>query len=387
MKKTFTSLFLFLFTSFVFEISAQIIYVDSSAIAGGNGMTWDNAFNNLQSALAVAEENDIIWVAEGTYSPDSINGDPASTFLIDKNLQLYGGFTGEEETLADRENPIDHPTILSGDLNGDDQDDDFMNFKSDNVHTVVRITSSTTNATLLDGFIIRGGHADGAGPTGENGGGIYSDGTPAIRNCTFEQNYAMVWGGGIAQFDYSGSTVILDNCHFNNNSAEGGMGCISLSPFLISKPVRLEGISIIVALVLGSALAIADPYGGTVQNCTFEDNLAYYGTAILVWRREPNDPGNVLVEILDCAFNNNTSYGPIDDIGSTIMHLVTNGMNSSYVVKGCTFNGNNSAVGGAITLNYNPVSTNASMLIDSCDFTLNTSQGKGRSDLCPIGWR
>ncbi len=367
MKGIFISCFFFLFSCLFFEISAQI-YVNHSANGGNNGTSWTDAYTKLQDALTNADADDEIRVAQGTYTPGDT---PAATFLIDKNLHLFGGY----DASTNSRDPELYETILSGDLNGDDVDDDFVNFKSDNAHTVVRITSSTTDATLLDGFTIQGGHADGVGPTDENGGGIYSDGTPTIRNCTFEQNYALVWGGGIAQFDYSGSTFILEHCHFNNNnSGETGMALVILESLFDIQACTFTGNIDLVGSPTTKTLTIGDPYGGTIRNCTFENNRSAHTPGLFVWRREPNDPGDVLVEILDCVFNNNTATGPIDNIAVANMYLVTNGTNSSYVVKRCTFNGNNSTVGGAISLNYNPVSTNASMLIDSCEFTMNTAQ-------------
>jgi photosystem II stability/assembly factor-like uncharacterized protein len=356
------------------ETQTGRIYVNQNAVGSNDGSSWFDAYTDLQVALDSAEAGDEIWVAEGTYLPGD---DPASTFLIDKNLKLYGGFAGTECYLSER-NIEAYLTILSGDLNGDDVNDDFVNFKSDNTHTVVRITSSVTDATLLDGFIIRGGHANGVGQTSENGGGIYSDGTPTIRNCTFEQNYALVWGGAVAQFDYSGSTVIFDNCHFNNNnSGESGLAIVIIESLFDIRFCTFTGNIDYVDSPIGTTLFIADPYGGTVRNCTFENNQSAFAPGLLVWRRQDNDPGNVLVEILDCEFNNNTATGPNDDIAVANMHLVTNGMNSDFVVKRCTFSGNNGSFAGAISLNYNPISTNSSMLIDSCEFTLNTSQGIG----------
>ena len=50
------------------------IKVDVDAAAGGDGLTWATAFNDLQVALdtAAASEcvNPVFWVAEGTYAPD-----------------------------------------------------------------------------------------------------------------------------------------------------------------------------------------------------------------------------------------------------------------------------------------------------------------------------
>ena len=281
------------------------IYVNENATGNYDGSSCWMPTPICRMLLNVAEEGDEIWVAEGTYLPGS---DPSATFLINHDIQLYGGFAGTEAMLSERDIEL-HPTILSGDVNGDDVDDDYTTGRQDNVNHILTIGPGTTTATLIDGFIIRNGHADGeADEMSQNGGGIYSTGTPAIRNCTFEQNYALVWGGAIAQSSHSGSTFILDNCHFNNNSAESGMAVFMLESLFEAQACTFTSNIDHSGPASGSALVILDPYGGTVRNCTFEDNQANYGTAITVWRRVgDNDPGDVVVEILDSEFNNNTA--------------------------------------------------------------------------------
>ena len=234
-------------------------YVDQNATGNNDGSSWADAYTDLQTALANAEEGDEIWVAAGTYLPGS---DPDETFLIDKDLQLYGGFAGTECTLSERVIEAS-PTILSGDVNGDDVADDFTVAREDNVNHILTIGSGTTTATLIDGFMIRNGHADGeADDMSKDGGGIYSTGTPAIRNCTFEQNYAMVNGGAMAQLNYSASTVVLDSCHFNNNSAEGGMAVYILESLFDIEACTFRRNVDHSGPFSGSTLGVLDPFGG-----------------------------------------------------------------------------------------------------------------------------
>ena len=71
---------------------------------------------------------------------------------------VYGGFIGNETTLAAREWK-NNKTILSGDFSNNDADFDsdiFTNI-SENAYTVVR-ASSLKVATRLDGFTISGGN-------------------------------------------------------------------------------------------------------------------------------------------------------------------------------------------------------------------------------------
>ena len=98
------------------------IYVKSDATGNNDGTSWDDAFTDLQDALATAPLGDQIWVATGTYLPGTAD---SSTFHLSYDLELYGGFAGTEGSIDDRDIE-NNPTILSGDLNGDDVDDDLL---------------------------------------------------------------------------------------------------------------------------------------------------------------------------------------------------------------------------------------------------------------------
>lgn len=92
----------------------RVIYVNGAREANGNGESWNTAYNNIQSALVEASNENQIWVAQGTYAPSITSGDTDSTFVMSKNnLYLYGGFKGDE-TSADERDPSLYLTVLSG---------------------------------------------------------------------------------------------------------------------------------------------------------------------------------------------------------------------------------------------------------------------------------
>lgn len=221
------------------------LYVDGVAAAGGNGNSWATAVNNLSTALTIARNcSNVteIWVKKGTYTPSAMPYTTSSTdsrdrsFYLLNNVGIYGGFTGTETTLAQR-NPGANPTILSGDIGtgGNTSDNCY--------HTLV--SSGNNNTAKLDGFIITGGNANGStsvtinglNMSQGNGGGLATySASPLISNCVFTGNNAND-GGGIYLY-YSSSSPTFTNCVMANNTASGSGGGIfsgfSTTPSIVS---------------------------------------------------------------------------------------------------------------------------------------------------------
>ena len=199
----------------------SIIYVDADATAGEEtGASWDDAYTDLQDALAAAGASDQIWVAEGTYVPTTTD-DRAVSFVINNGVKVYGGFVGNETALNQRD--IDeNVTILSGNIGADTQ--------ADNSYQVVNITDSPTS-TLIDGFTIAEGQADGDpgfSNRQDRGAGLFgrTNASATLQNLIIEDNFAAGDGGGI-YVDDTGLTV--DAVVFNNNSAGVNGGAIFAS--------------------------------------------------------------------------------------------------------------------------------------------------------------
>jgi len=74
------------------------IYIDAGASGANDGTSWVDAYNYLQDALAVAQDGNDIWVAEGTYKPDVNSakpggtGDDTAAFQLINGVAIYGGF-------------------------------------------------------------------------------------------------------------------------------------------------------------------------------------------------------------------------------------------------------------------------------------------------------
>ena len=238
------------------ETQGVILYVKPGA--NGNCTSWADACE-LQTALFNAVAGDQIWVAAGTYKPSSSNR--SATFQLKTGVAIYGGFPavgGEWET----RNWEINTTTLSGDIG-------ILNDNADNSYHVV--TGSGVDATtILDGFIVSNGYANGNEPN-HVGGGMYNSfySSPTLTNITFSDNIAGFEGGGMYNESYSSPR--LTNVTFSNNTAVHGGGIYNSwsSPTLTN--VTFSGNS---ADSSGGAMGLY--YGSpTLTNVTFSGNTAY----------------------------------------------------------------------------------------------------------------
>ncbi len=312
--------------------SQSVLFVNGEATGNNTGYNWQNAFTDLTDAIEAASEGDAIWVAAGTYLPGGDDPTPQSTFLIDKNIELYGGFSGVEETLNERDIEANE-TILSGDINGDDIDLDFFQNKEDNVWHVMFITEVVDNRTVIDGFTIRNGRALGADGEGDDrrGGGILTYGAPVVRNCQFIQNYAW-FGGGFYPRTNTASGFRLIDCSFKNNwgGSGGSMYMVSLTDGLIAGCLFEGGR----AQNSGGGIYIQSAEGEVVDT-EFRDNIAVEG------RGGATYVTGSTVEFTECQFNQNLS------LTSTAggIHF----QDSEYTITWSEFTGNSGNWGAAVT--------------------------------------
>lgn len=208
------------------------LFVDARRAGGNNdGTSWQNAFTGLQDALQIAISGVEIWVAQGVYSP-APDGDRTRSFEIPQGVKLYGGFSGEEKMLDERDLKK-NITVLSGEI-GDPAN------PTDNSFHVARILGGNA-ATLLDGFTISGGQADTTGGFALEsfGGGAglfieandeFPESNPTIANCVFQNNVAIIGGGVFLNSKQANWSVspFFNNCDFIDNQAVLGAGLAKL---------------------------------------------------------------------------------------------------------------------------------------------------------------
>ena len=190
------------------ETRGTILFVKPGA--DGNCSDWDHACD-LYDAMWSVGSGDEIWVAAGTYKLPIYDNRNLSYEII-SGVAYYGGFPTDGGDWSER-NPAVNPTILSGDIGVEDD-------TSDNSYHVV-YAYNVAETTILDGFTITGGYADGLYPD-NSGGGMYNfNSSPTVSNVTFSGNYGNL-GGGFCN-DQSNPTVTYVTFTANSAIIGGGM--------------------------------------------------------------------------------------------------------------------------------------------------------------------
>ncbi len=258
---------------------SRVIYVDQAATGANTGFCWLDAYTDLQDALDEARNTPFdkieIWVASGVYRPDRGTGLRTSSFDLVDGVEVYGGFSGTESRLRDRNrDPVSNGTILSGDLLGDD----LTVGKTDNTYHVVTGTN-VSYATILDGFQIIGGLADGADGDADNfeGGGLRLENAgPRIRWVLFYDNLAYS-GGAIFS---SRSNPILRYVGYLQNGALNGGALYGTNNSILS--LEFNNVWDNLALEDGGGLYAGGNSSVTVMHSRFLNNDAVDGGGLML---------------------------------------------------------------------------------------------------------
>lgn len=381
---------------------AETLFVNQAASGAGDGTSWGDAYISLALALEDVVSGDVVWVAEGTYSPEfeGDGGVPAdgrdATFAMKSGVKLYGGFPAEASPDFGERDPELYVTVLTGDLKSDDVvSGDVVLSNDENSYNVV-VAVGVDESALLDGFSITGGNADtSAYDSSTFGGGIYSENSSfsiencvirgnrarygggmyclssslTLRGCTFDGNHAF-WGEGGGMYNSGGSSPDVRNCSFAGNRGMNGGGGIYNS---YSNPTLSN--------CLFSENRGGSGYGGggvsnrgsspEVSHCAFISNTAGTGNGSGNGGGMCNGSGSS-PEVSHCAFTNNRAYRQ----GGGMY----NSASSSPVLSNCTFDENwsqQSGGGMSSQMKCDPLLTN-------CTFSGNSSGLFNSEDSSPV---
>ncbi len=219
-------------------VAAQTIHcVNDDATPGGDGLSWATAYDTLPPALTAAQPGDQIWVAAGAY---------VGNFTLALGVEMYGGFTGTE-TLLEQRDWATNETILDGNQTG----------------SVVTGPTGATQTTRIDGFTITNGFGTVSGDSTDGGGVYLQASSPTIANNTITGNSADSFGGGGGLYVDSSSPTIANNTIANNGGGVGG----------------------------GLLLVYSSP---TIANNVIADNTAYVGGGLYLYYSSPTITNNTI---------------------------------------------------------------------------------------------
>jgi hypothetical protein len=222
----------------------------------GDGKSWNTASGDLQAMidqayaakLATPSIQPVVRVAAGTYKPiykpnsdgtrdtSTTPGDRDSTFILRPGVEIRGGYpsSADNNTAEASRDWTSNPTTLSGDIDnvpdGGNAMSGFSGMDGNVYHVVIGVDIPNDGNTILDGFTIRGGNADGSGSITvdgqlfgkSNGAGMYNYySSPVLTNITISGNSAYSDGGSM--YNYSSSPV-LTNVTISGNSTTAVSG-------------------------------------------------------------------------------------------------------------------------------------------------------------------
>ena len=335
-------------------------YVDAHATGHNTGSSWANAYTNLQLALIDGSCTEI-RVAKGVYTPTVFLPSPTISFNILPGTKLYGGFAGDG---TDSRDPAANPTVLSGDIDNNDahSGDDYIDRTSDDIvgtnsYHVVMLDGSAGSpveaSTILDGFTITGGDAEGSSNIDQSGGGLFCKGdgaghdcSPSIANVRFSGNSAR-FGAAVYTYgrDNGVSSPHFDNITFFGNDASVFGGAVYIdgdsgesSPIFNNVLFRQNS-----SANSGGAVEMYNSLGANnplFSSSTFEENTALRGSAV----DESTQAG-----VSNPVFVNVTLAGNSSIDESPVFNSASEGGKFNLTFRNVTFNANISASkGGAI---------------------------------------
>lgn len=303
---------LLLFSLFYTTFQAQTTrYVSATATGNNDGTSWEHAFTDLQSALALSAAGDQVWVAQGTYKPTA-GTDRSVSFEPVSGVQLYGGFAGTETAVSQRNWTL-YPTVLSGDIGvaGD---------STDNCLNIMYLFEPDSN-TVVDGFVFRHGQAVPPVPYSARsrqmcGGGLYimgfnGDAYARVAHCRFEYCTARNYGGGMmingGGTGSSSAPSVVDCDFWYNRAVDSGGG---MARFGGSVMERLQD----------------------VDSCRFTGNSAFYGGGVFL----RHNSGTDTFIIRNCQFFKNKAV----QSGGAMDALPNRNTEEKFIIDRTIFNGN-----------------------------------------------
>lgn len=341
--------------------TGNIYYVAKSG-NGLGGMSWTDAYTNVQDALAAAVTPAEIWVAAGVYYPDEgsgqLNDAVSSSIVLTDGLSLYGGFDTSDVDFSEWDWKT-NLTVLSGDIDQNDITDvnqvvtDVNNISGDNAYHVL-YARNLTGTAVIDGFTVTAAKAFGPDPHFK-GGGFYCDGSgtgnycnPTVLNITFSGNEASDGGAMYNDGSQGGnsSPYILNSTFIYIDANDGGA---------LFNDGQYEGESS-PNLTKVRFIKNSGSYGGAMFNSGYQGGGSSPKITDAIFMGQfTDDEGGVMYNEGDLGIcipviTNALFAGNYSQTGGVLFNTGHMG-NSSPIITNSTFSGNSTNSDGAVMRN------------------------------------
>ena len=332
-----------------------VIHVDVNATGVEDGLSWTNAYTAFEDALDAAANGagTNIWIAAGTYT------DVTTFDIATDDLNIYGGFSGVETNLVDR-----------------DWTNNEVRLDGEDIRRVIDIQADNI---LLDGVTVTNGRLRDP----QHGAGLRMDSGSAtnltLANCRFVSNQiddGDEFGAG-AEFR-NATSVLITNCVFDSNVGNAGYGIgfsayqanVTVVDCVISNNLGLntadtrdgagiyfDGNGGYVLTILGSEI-VDNGVGSSSHHADGGGLYLYRGTVsitntVIARNQAGADGGGILNEqctltLVNCTVASNQTIATSDRLGGGLHARNASG---STIVSNCIFWANRDGDGGSWKLN------------------------------------
>ncbi|MEL6427650.1 MAG: right-handed parallel beta-helix repeat-containing protein [Planctomycetota bacterium] len=251
------------FTSFLLASDlarGQTVFVDADLTTGASdGSSWSNALQGsagLRAAFDQVQPGGEIWITEGTYFPSDVVDANATFVLATDDVTIRGGFRGVEDTPLERPPRGESPTVLDGDVAGNDAAGLFL----DNCDTVVLLLGASPTLDRVD--VVRSG-AFGVGIAA-----LMREGDVRIQDCSVRDARAV--GLSVVPVSTGPASVEISDCHVEGSAVFGFRlsGGDGTTRFDVERCVSANNQT-------GFFLESAWPRDTVLRNCIARDNREY----------------------------------------------------------------------------------------------------------------
>jgi len=286
----------------VCAFSQTIRFVKPTMTGTGDGSSWENASETIQTMINASASGDQVWVAAGNYPL-------TATLQMKQGVHLFGGFQGNETSVNERKK-----SDLDG--NGTTEKWEFTYatvLDGKNERRVLTQENEFSIETICDGVTITQGNST---PI-YYGGGAFIRKNGKLINCTITENVTTddansdmgTYGGGIYLWEGT-----VSQCFISNNKATGkyatGGGIANTGGIVTDCIIKENEVISTEYVSCGGGI---DLYQGTVTNSSIINNKsvssdnehAAYGGGIFI----SCDPEGGIIEctsyISNCTISRN----------------------------------------------------------------------------------